>query len=427
MKSLFVLILILKQVGSIPMKQETREPMYFFKCAAYLFFSSIHSIILGFTIPLGAIMMCIAYIVDKANKRVKLHMILTGLVIVFLSSTNFSTITAPVQNLFLLRNIQHTSKIEIYSYTNTYEQFILELTEQAEIDEWIDALSLSEPQSAWHYKTIPQSTGYKLVLSSYESSIEILVTNQTLNNKNLFVGDTYLGFYNSSLSQLIESIHPSHPEVLTINTDIEIHITNETILQDLWYAIIWGAKENISNYSLDTFNLSSYLVFAEDLGCRISFNPDFTQAYVIDQGVITLSNNLQKMLLEQFTLSQLSIVDAFRMFEPAYTSSNITSYVNFYIEPDDNGLFYGLYREDYKTQEKIFLHNVTSLESTFFILNTPYLLLLDRKGASQYDLMLINQNIPESHRYMVKNQNIIPTSMAICPQNTNFTFLKIED
>ncbi|OOB78933.1 MAG: hypothetical protein BEN18_05565 [Epulopiscium sp. Nuni2H_MBin001] len=367
--------------------------------------------------------MCIAYMIDTANKRAKQHMILTGIVIVSLSSTNFNIITAPIQNLVLSRNIQNTSKIEIYSYTSTYEQFILEITEQSEIDEWLELLLQSEPQSNWGYKTIPQTPGYKLVLSSSENVVDILITNQTLNNKNLFLGNTYLGYYNSAVAELIENIHPLQPEVLTITHFDEISIHNEAILTDLWNEIIWSTKEPIENYHLSTFPISAYLVFEEDLGCKIFFTTDFTQAYIVDQGVMLLSSKLQRLLLEQYTLSQLTAVESFRIFEPAYTSSNITSYVDFYIEPDENGLFYGLYRENYKTQEKIFLHNITSLESNFFIISTPYLLLLDCKGASQYDLMLVNQNIPESHRYMVKNQNIIPTSIAICPHNTNFTYI----
>ncbi len=425
MKSLFVIILILKQVGKIPMHQQEREQLYFLKCMIYLFCSSIHSIVLSITVPLGAIVMLIIYFVDTANKKIKLELIFTGLMVVFLSSVSFKSLTRPLQDMYFTNLLFDVKKLEVYSYTPSYEQFLFEVDSPESISEWINLLSASSPNSSWNYKTIPQSSGYKITLHSSDGSTSLIATNQNLNEKNLFIDDFYLAFYNPYLIEAIEKVHPTNPEVLAINTKTEsmINITNETILNKLWQTIIWSSKENVNSNQVDEFTISAYLFFENNLGCRMAFNADFSQAYIQDQGVINLAANMQKILYEQYVLGQLRTVSAFQDFEPIHTSNPVSTTTKFSIEGDDDELFFGLYREDYKSDEVVFLHSVTSLDSKFFILKTPYILLLDQKGASQHDLMLVNQNVPESHRYVVKYQNIVPDSIAICPQNITFTYI----
>ncbi|OOO00053.1 MAG: hypothetical protein ATN35_09365 [Epulopiscium sp. Nele67-Bin004] len=429
MKSLFVIILIFKQVGDIPMQKKDREQLYFLKCLAYLFLSSVSSTLFTYTVPLGAILMFILYLIDDANKVVKLKMILTGLIIVILSSISFNTFSDPLQNLYLSEQTSNIIRIDAYSYTPEYEQFLFAISEEEQVEEWISLLLKSQPVSYWNYKSIPKSIGYRLRLYSADHSIDIIVSNQQLNSQNLYVGDQYTGYYNEDILELIESVHPATPYVLTINasTDAVININNSTILHTLWQKIIWSSKDDVANYSLDNFSVSAYLFFESNLGCRLFFTTDFHFAYIQDQGVIALPSSLQKMLYEQFILSQLETVDMFRDFAPTHISNSIPSSIDFHISPDEDNFFYGLYRSDYKAGETIFLHTVTSLDSKFFELKAPYLLLLDQKGPSQYDLMLVNQNIPESHRYMVKNANINPSSIAICPQNTTFAYITDND
>ncbi|OOB80569.1 MAG: hypothetical protein BEN19_04265 [Epulopiscium sp. Nuni2H_MBin003] len=426
MKSFYVIVLILKQIWSIPTKHKDFEHMYVLKCLSYLFISSIYSIFIGVTVPLGAIIMLFIFVVDKHNKRVKFSMILTGVMVVFLSSTNFSTFITPIYSLYLENSIDNLTRIEVHSYSTTYEQFLFDVYEPQELQKWYDILENSEPIPTWNYKTVPKSNGYKLTIHTLDGIQTIILSNTILNNKNLFFGDYYIPFYNSQLLDMIHKEHPVNPEVLTINVSTEsiINISNATILDTLWEIIIWSDKEDIDNFVQDNFTIPAYLFFDTNLGCRLFFSYDFKQAYIEDQGVISLPTQFHSMMYEQFTLSQQSIVNKFRQFTPIHTSAQVNNNTNFYIEPNENGLFFGLYRADYINQDKIFLHSVESLESQVFVLKSPYLILLDQKSASLSDLLLINQNIPESHRYVVKNQNILSHSVAICPQNTNFIYIE---
>lgn len=86
-------------------------------------------------------------------------------------------------------------------------------------------------------------------------------------------------------------------------------------------------------------------------------------------------------------------------------------------------LVYGLYQYDYREDEKLLLHAVNSAHTKFFVLKYPYILLLDEKNNTNYSLMLINQNIPDKHRYISKNENISPKLLSICPQNTKFAYI----
>ncbi|OON95541.1 MAG: hypothetical protein ATN31_10905 [Candidatus Epulonipiscioides saccharophilum] len=425
MKSLFVFILILMQIGRLPFTQQTKEYMFFIKSIIYLLVSSVHSIILGFTIPLGAIIMSLILLTDRQNSKVKLSLIFTGVIIVLFSTFSFSNITNILCSFYIRTETLQTYKIEVSAYTPEASHFLFEITDTEIIDEWVSSINSSMPNMLFDSKLIPSTLGYEVKLFRPDGSSSFILTKATLNTTNLFLGKYLLPFFNQGLVSLIESIHPINPEVLTINSSLEsmINITNKNMLNKLFEIIIWSEKEIVNDIDYSIFSIPAYLFFKTNLGCRLYFTPNFEQAYIKGQGIITMPENTQQTLSEQFTLSRQSIVETFREFQPVHTSSPSINYENFFIEPDDNELFYGLYKQDYLSGEKFYLHNVSSLESEYFLLQSPYILLLDKKSAGNSDLMLINQNLPTRHRYVVKNQNIIPSSIAICPAQANFIFI----
>ena len=129
------------------------------------------------------------------------------------------------------------------------------------------------------------------------------------------------------------------------------------------------------------------------------------------------------MLTEQLILSQLTPVKQFQHFNSAHTSNYQASTLNFTIERDINDLYYGLYLYDYQKDEKVMLHTVNSADTKFFVLKYPYILVLDETNHNSYSLLLINQNVPNKHRYITKNENISPKSLSICPENTKFAYI----
>jgi len=426
MKSLFVFILILIQIGRLPFKQQTEEYMFFIKCIIYLLISSIHSIILGFTIPLGALLMAFILLTDRQNAKTKLSLIFTGLIIVLLSTFSFSNVTHTILSFYVRTETINTYKIEVSAYTPESSHFLFEITDTNLIDEWVSSINSSIPNMVFDSKLIPSTLGYQVKLYTPDGTNSLILTKPILNTTNLFLGNYLLPYFNQGLVSLIETVHPITPEVLTINSSLEsmINITNKSMLNNLFEIIVWSKKEIVHDVDYTKFSIPAYLFFKTNLGCRLYFTPNFRQAYIKGQGVITMPENTQRTLSEQFTLSRQTIVETFRTFEPAHTSAISSNYENFFIAQDDNELFYGLYQQDYISGEKLYLHNVTSLDSDYFLLQSPYILLLDKKSAGNSDLMLINQNIPGSHRYVVKNQNIIADSIAICPAQSNFIFIE---
>ncbi|OON98301.1 MAG: hypothetical protein ATN36_00995 [Epulopiscium sp. Nele67-Bin005] len=369
--------------------------------------------------------MLILLCLDKYNKVVKLKLIATGLIIFFLSSTNFQMIASPFQTKYLNMQIENIDKIELFAYTPNAEEFLFEINEGEVLREWAEILQMSTPQIAWKNKTLPQNSGYKILLYNQEKTTELIVSIPALGAKNLFVGPYYIAYDNPYLIDLLEEVQPTNPQVLNINpySDSAILIDNSTLLNVLWRTILWEQKYDITHYNLDEFYIPAFLNFENEMGCKILFTDDFAYAYIPNRGVISLSEYLQSMLLEQYILSDLKTVDAFTFYEPVHIYTELNSTTKYYLEVENDSLYYGLYKEDYITKEKTLLHTITAVDSEFFLLKYPYILLLDHKGASQYFLMLINQNVPEKHRYIEKGVHIIPESIAIGPQNNSFTYI----
>lgn len=425
MKSLFLIAIICKVMRSAYYKHTDFEPFFIFKCIFYLFASSIHSVVVNIPLPLGACIMFVAYLFETKNRKIKLRMIGTGLLVIFLSNIDYVKLSYPFQKLYLYTSTYNTQKIEVFAHSNENDDYLFTVSDPDEVLEWIYSLQTSTPYASWFTKTLPNDYGYLIKLSTNKGKTDFYLSTNSTKSANLFIGPQTISYFNNTIYSLINKLHPDNPSILTINTskNSSINITHSTILNILWRNITWNAKESLDSYEKNMFTIPSYLFFDTNLGCKLSFSYNFQYAYIQDKGVIKLSSYLQNMLNEQFILSQLDIVEELDSFEPAHIYTKPHSTLNYSIEPDENDSYYGLYREDYKNNEKILLHTVNSTNTKYFLLRTPYILLLDERSPSQYFLMLINQNIPEKHRYIEKNQNILPHSISICPQNTKFTYI----
>ncbi|ONI38917.1 hypothetical protein AN639_06150 [Candidatus Epulonipiscium fishelsonii] len=425
MKSIFVLCLIFKYVNFAFIKKVYPERFYITKCVFYLLASSVSSVVLGMTIPLGAVIMFILYLNDSHNKHVKLTLILTGFIIVMLSSISFESVVAPIQNYYLQSNIEKTTEISIYSYTPHNEEFLSTIRKPELKQEFLDNLMLSEPVISLNSKVIPQDHGYKIILHQGEIDKEIILSDVPLNNINIFVGPKFVTYSNPHLLSLVESMFPTQPSELLIRVDADttISITNNTVLNILWRNILWAPKDSLTKYIPENFAISANINFSSNLTAILSFTEQFDYVYVDNLGVIHLSAYLQNMLYEQFILTQGKIVHDFTTFEPAHIHTEPQTSQRFYLESNEEGSYVGLYSENYKTGERTFLHSVTSENAKFFILKYPYILLLDEKAVSQSYLMIINQNIPEKHRYLARGINVLSKSIALCPNNTKFSYI----
>lgn len=425
MKSLFLIIIICKVMRSAYYNHKDLEPFFIFKCIFYLFASSIHSVVINIPLPLGACIMFIASLFDIKNRTIKLKMICTGLLVIILSNFNFDSLSYPLQKLYMYETTHDIQKIEVFAHTSKNSDFIFAITDPEDLFDWTTSLQSSTPYSSWNTKTLPNDYGYLLKLTSSKNIQTIFLSSNASQFSNLFLGDKQIPYTNSTIYSLITKFYPLTPTVLTINTSKEsaINITYPMILNILWRNITWFPTEPLSNYQQEMFSIPAYLFFDTNLGCKFSFSHNFDYAYIHNRGVMKLSPYLKNMLNEQFILSQLDITEELDIFEPAHTSTKSTTSLKFSIEPDENDFYYGFYREDYKNDEKILLHTVNSPNAKYFLLKNPYILLLDERSPSQYFLMLINQNLPEKHRYIEKNQSILPHSISICPQNTKFTYI----
>lgn len=426
MKSLFAIILISYALYKIRTYSIEKENFMYFKCIAYLFISSIHSVVLSIPIPLGAAIMGCFSLIDHKNKHIKWRMIRTGVLIVLLSVLNFQHFTYPLQKLYLQYVIQTTSKIDVYAYNDTHENFLFSITDSTDIAHWMDQLTASMPSTHWNHKPLGSNLGYKLMATTTTGKqIPIRLSPYMATSTNLFIGDTYIPYSNTTILSYLSSIYSNTPSNLTINTSksAAINIQNPIILNDLWRMILWGIPYETQVFPTETFTVPSYLFFEKYLGCRLSFTTNFKYVLVNSKDVFELPSHLQTSLSEQYVLSQLDYVNELTDFEPAHASNPPNTSLNYSIQLAPNELYYALYLHDYKTNDTALLHSVSSANAEFFILKYPYILLLDQKAPDSYDLMLVNQNIPEKHRYIVKSDTIIPRSLSLCPQNAQFTYI----
>lgn len=425
MKSLFVIIVIIKVCLSLSTKVSDSENFLVLKCIGYLVISSIHSVIVNIPIPIGAIIMSILLLFDPLNKKIKSKLILTGLLIVGCSVISFSSASYPFQKAYLYLTTYNVDKIDVFSNGLTNEEYLFTITNESEIKDLTNTIQNSTPCISWGNKVIPSDTGYSLVFHTGSSSTRILVSSHSLKDYDLFIGNHYIAYKNPNILSFIQKRYPKTPTVLTLqdHTKELINIKNTNILNTLWRDIIWSSNEKIQLADENLFDIPGYLFFKNGIGCKINFSSNFNYAYLPNKNIISLSHYLSSSLQQQFILSHLNSVKEFNNFGPAHVHNPPQNTIKYSIEQDENGLYYGLYREDLKTKEKILLHTVSSLDTQFFILTNPYILILDEKSPSQYFLLLINQNLPEKHRYIEKNQNIVPQSLAICPHNQQFSYI----
>lgn len=425
MKSLLVIVLVIFIFNTIKFKQHQSENFFYLKCLIYLFISSIHSTFITVTVPLGAILMSILSIFDVKNRKLKRQMIYMGLFIVLLSLVNYACLAHPVQKAYLHYVTHDLSRIDFYAHHANQESLLLSVTDTESLTDWSEHLLESIPVTHWGTKGVGTSMGYTLKLYSNDT-ITTLTINPYLNYySNMTLGKYKFTYHNPELMSFIDSIYSRTPSILTINTSKEasINIENPILLTTLWRYILWNDTSNILYPSEDIFNIPAYLFFDKYLGCRISFSDNFQYASINQERIIELPLYLQDMLSEQFILSQLEPTHQLSTFVPTHTYTLPTSTQNFSILLDPNGLYHGLYLHDFITNDKKLLHSVYSEDASFFLLKHPYILILDEKTPGNHYLMLINQNITGKHRYISKNQVILPHSLAICPQNQKFAYI----
>ena len=426
MKTLLVISIIISLYLDTTTKEREKEPFFSAKCAIYLFFSSVHYFMLGMPIPLGAIIMYLYSLFDIKNHYFKVKLILSGLFIFFLSITNFTDITSPLQTAYLTASTYNTTNIEVYSKYNDHAKFLFSFSNKEQINHLIKQLESSKPYANWYHKIIPNDMGYLLKLYTNSNQLtEIYISLYPTDNSNIYIGNKFFSYYNENIINYIDTLYSRKPSILTLNTvtNVSIDITNSSLLSNLWRCIIWNKPINELNRPEESFNIPGNLIFDNNSECTLNFSSDFHYTQLINGDIIEISPYLQRMLSEQLVLSELDLVDKFQAFDGAHTSNYTLNSSNFSIERDPNDLYYGLYYYNYKKDEKVFLHTVNYASTKFFILKYPYLLILDHDNNSNYYLMLINQNIPDKHRYISRNEAIIPKSLSICPQNTKFAYI----
>lgn len=425
MKTLFILCMLAKLIDFGYKHQKDKESFYFFKCMIYLICSSIHSVILNIPVPIGACIILIIYIFDHKNRKIKLAMIGMGLFIIVLSNVTYKDIAYPLQKLYLYHLTKNTNSLDIYTQSSTGTDLLFSISDASQVQQWVDILNDSTPTFTWNMKELPESNSYLVKLHTNKKSIDIFLSPYAEKVCNMYLGHTSLAYSNTKIFSLIYENFSLHPNMLTLNISNEfpIDISNSTILDLLWRTIIWEPKNKATSYNENLFTIPSYLFFDNATGCSIIFSTAFEYAYIPSHGIIQLSPYLINALQEQFILSQLASVNELQKFEPSHFHTKIDSGFKFSIETDANQFYNALYKKDYKTNEKTLLHTVNSLNAKYFILKSPYILLLDEKSHNQYFLMLINQNIPEKHRYIAKDQYIVPHSISICPQNLQFAYI----
>ncbi|WP_069999914.1 hypothetical protein [Cellulosilyticum sp. I15G10I2] len=419
MKYILIFGVILQSLLYVYKNQEEYEPFYIFKCMIYLFISTIHSVIIMLKLPLGACLMSFIYLIDKKNHAIKLRLIASGIIIVILSSLSYEDISSPIQKLYLYNIKPDVTYIEVYTNNNVNNKYLFSIKDKSDINQWISILKASSPYTSWNYKVLPQDHGYLIKLHYPSKIIPITTTSYTPNLPNVFIGNNYISYTNTSLPDLINAYFNVKPLSLKIlSTDVEIKDTS--ILTNLWEELLWGKE--ILNPNLNLPLIEGKLSLSKDYEIDISFSNNFSYARFNNNHVIKISDYLSNKLNEQYILSSLNIVNTLTEYAPVHIHTPQKNTLNYSIELDEGRRYHGLYANNEIQNTKTLLHNVSSANSEYFILKNPYILLLDEKLPSQYYLMLINQNIPNKHRYVEKGKNIIPSSIALCPQNTKFTY-----
>lgn len=425
MKTILVILLIISLALEASKKQNEKESFFFVKCVIYLFCSSIHSIILGIPAPIGACIMYFFSLFDPKNHIFKIKLILLGLFIFLLSVFNFSSITAPLQKAYLTTCTYNVSKIEVYSKSNDHSKYLFSISNEDQINKLTQSIQDSEPYANWYHKTLNDDMGYLLKLYSSQGINDVYISLYPTDDSNIYIGKYNLAYNNLDILSYVDQLYSRNPTILTLNTtqNVSINITNSSLLSNLWRCIIWNKPIDEINRPEESFSIPAYLFFENYLGCNLNFSSDFNYAQLVNGDIIAIDPFLQHMLSEQLILSELDLVTEFQTFDSAHTSNYNSTNTNFTIERDPNDQYYGLYHYNYKKDEKVFLHTVNSAFTKFFILKYPYILILDHNNKSEYYLMLINQNVPDKHRYISKNETILPKSLSICPQNTNFAYI----
>lgn len=421
MKYLLMLAIIIQMLFYIYNNQEEDESLYIIKSLLYLCISGIHSIIIVFKIPLGAIIMSIVYLFDKKNHSVKLRLIFSGLLLGILGALTYKDICLPIQKIYLHNLPSEIKEIEVHTFNGTTNKFLFNINNNEDIIKYVKSLKESVPYSVWNIKVVPKNEGYLIKYINDTQTIPIIVTPSAPNLPNIYIGKHYISYTNTQLPDLINSylnVKPLFLEVL--NTNTEIHDLN--IISNLWEEILWGEQVNKLHYNKDFFRIKTNFIFSQKQKLSISFDTDFNYLIVNDSQIVKISPNLSNKLKEQYVLTQLDNVKQLSYYPPAHVHTIIRSLDNYSIETDSTGRIYGLYMNDETQNKKTLLHNVSSASSEYFLLKNPYILLLDEKQPNKYYLMLINRNLPNKHRYIEKEKNIVPASIALCPSNTKFVY-----
>lgn len=391
----------------------------------YVVISGMYTTVLHIPIPIGAIIMCIIYHFDPLNKRIKRHMILVGFIVFILSNLSYSNLVYPFQKLYIYTNTQNPKKIEVFSHSSYDENKLISITDQEDLKHWVNALQDSEPYSSWSFKSMPSDIGYKVKIYSDDNILEILVSRYPDKNANIFISPMSIAYWNPDILSLIHNYSPDAPQVLTINTSTNsfANIHNSHILNTLWREIIWSEKSPYTDSISANFQIPAYLFLDTQLACRLYFTSDFLYAHIPNEGIMQLTPYLQTILSQQFILSQLEPVRSFSQFQASHIHTQHDARQQYSIQLDDSKQYHGLYLLNLQDDTHTLIHTVNSPNAKFFILENPYILILDEYGNGQYYLMLVNQNVPEKHRYIMKNEDIVPHSISICPQNSKFAYI----
>lgn len=421
MKYLLIFSIILQILFYAYRSQEEYEPFYIFKCIIYLIVSSIHSVIIIVKLPLGACLMSFIYLIDKKNHPVKLRLIGCGIIILLLSSLTYKDISQPFQKFYLYHIQPEAEKIEVYTHNGAATKYLFSINDPKTINTWANIIKKSNSYNSWNYKMLPQNAGYLIKLYYPSKTTSIIVTPYTSHIPNIFIGKYFIPFTNAAFPDLINSQFDIKPIALNIPIT-HTSITDMGIINSLWNEILWNEQINSSHFNTQTFEIKGKLILTKDKEVMVNFSNDFSYIQFNDNEIIQLSDYLKNKLDEQYVLSQLDVVDSLIPYTHSHVHTPPPHIVNYTIDLDSVGNYHGLYISNSSDKTKTLLHTVSSPHSEFFLLKSPYILLLDEKYPSIYHLMLINENVPNKHRYVEKNKNILPDSIALCPQNTKFTY-----